>query len=51
MTGPEVEPNYAHDPERLCADCKHDTRWHCQEGCMIPMCQCRKDITAKKEDA
>lgn len=48
MTGPEVENYEGSDDRRAkCPECQHDIRWHTEPGCMLPACQCRKEIKAK----
>ena len=49
MSGPEVEPPLEHNVLYLCPDCKHEAKWHCKEGCMLPACKCRKELEAIKE--
>ena len=48
MTGPEVEPYQGDDRRAKCPDCKHEVRWHCYDGCMLPACDCRKAEEAIK---
>jgi hypothetical protein len=31
------------DRREKCKECEHHVRWHTPEGCMMPICPCRKE--------
>lgn len=46
MDWPDIVTNTYEGPERreVCEDldCQDPVRWHNEEGCLIPLCKCRK---------